>query len=340
MEEDRSSAAVPGSEPWEGTTRELAAALRELVARLRDDQYQPVPAGETFPGTPLSMRRRLKTLVLRTTRPATRRYDRLTADLAMIASDLASRLAEAEEVMRKARGDYERLEVALRALSPSGTATTTSAAWTEIPDGYYWAFEQRMRGAAGSIEDRLRGYEDLVEPLRRAFGTTDDRRPRWIDLGCGQGEFCVLLRGWGWDAEGVDASTDAVEACRARGVDVTLADVLAYLETRADDPVGGVSAIQLIEHLPRRAWVHLFEEIHRALQPGGALLLETINGQNPDAIADYFVADVTHTWPGHPETLRLMAEHAGFERVEVRFLHEDHRGRAQDVTIWAVKAAT
>jgi SAM-dependent methyltransferase len=338
MEDDRPAAALLGTEPWEGTTRELASALRELVARLREDQGQPLPEGEVFLQSPSSLRRRLKTLVFRTTRPATRRYDRLTADLAMIASDLASRLAEAEEIMRKARGDYERLEVALRALAPSGTATSGSAVWAEIPDGYYWAFEQRMRGAAGSIEDRLRGYEDLVVPLREALASTEESRPRWVDLGCGQGEFCTLLREWGWDVEGVDSSPDAVEACRARGIDVTLADVLAYLETRPDDPVGGVSAIQLIEHLPRRAWVHLFQEIHGALAPGGALLLETINGQNPDAIADYFVADVTHTWPGHPETLRLMAEHAGFDRVEVRFLHEDHRGRAQDVTIWAVKA--
>ena len=341
MEDDRPPATVPGAEPWDGTTRELAAALHELVARLRDEQGQPLPEGEAFLQSPSSVRRRLKTIVFRTTRPATRRYDRLSADLATIAADLASRLAEAEEVMRKARGDYERLEVALRALSPSGTATSGSAAWTEIPDDYYWAFEQRMRGATGSIEERLHGYEDLVVPLREALAGPDEGedRPRWVDLGCGKGEFCALLREWGWDVEGVDASPDAIEACRERGIDVTLADVLAYLETRPDDPVGGVSAIQLIEHLPRRSWVHLFEEIHRALAPGGALLLETINGQNPDAIADYFVADVTHTWPGHPETLRLMAEHAGFQRVEVRFLHEDHRGRAQDVAIWAVKAA-
>jgi SAM-dependent methyltransferase len=340
MEDDRPRATVPGTEPWEGTTRELASALRELVARLRDEQGQPLPEGEAFLQSPSSLRRRLKTLVFRTTRPATRRYDRLTADLATIAADLAARLAEAEEVTRKARGDYERLEVALRALAPSGASTSASGVWTEIPDAYYWAFEQRMRGVAGSIEQRLRGYEDLVVPHREALEGPDDERPRWVDLGCGEGEFCTLLREWGWDVEGVDASADAVEACRARGIEVTLGDVLAYLETRPDDPVGGVSAIQLIEHLPRRAWVHLFEEIHRALAPGGALLLETINGQNPDAIADYFVADVTHTWPGHPETLRLMAEHAGFERVEVRFLHEDHRGRAQDVAIWAVKAAT
>lgn len=299
-----------------------------------------MPQGDPFLDSPSTLKRRLKSIIFRSTRPATRRYDRLSADLATVASDLASRLAEAEEETKKARGDYERLELALRALTPTGSSSTESAVWTEIPDEYYWAFEQRMRGSSQSVEDRLRGYEDLVLPLLEDLRTDEGDRPLWLDLGCGHGEFCALLREWGWAAEGVDGSPAAVEACRSRGIDVTLADVLAYLETRPEHPVGGVSAIQLIEHLPRRAWVHLFEEIHRALGPGGALLLETINGQNPDAIADYFVADVTHTWPGHPETLRLMAEHAGFENVEVRFLHEDHRGRAQDVAIWAVKAAT
>jgi len=340
MEEERPPERAPGTGPWEGTTRELASALRDLVARLRAEQDQRLPEGDPGLDSPSSFKRRFKSLIFRSTRPATRRYDRLTADLATIATDLASRLAEAEEETKKARGDYERLELTLRELTPSGSASGGGAAWTEIPDGYYWAFEQRMRGSSRSVEDRLRGYEYLAVPLLRALQRGDGDPPRWIDLGCGQGEFCALLREWGWDAEGVDGSPGAVEACRARGIDVTLADVLAYLETRPDDPVGGISAIQLIEHLPPRSWVHLFQEIHRALVPGGALLLETINGQNPDAIADYFVADVTHTWPGHPETLRLMAEHAGFPEVEVRFLHEDHRGRAQDVAIWAVKAAT
>jgi SAM-dependent methyltransferase len=340
MEEEPTADRAPGEGSWEGSTRELASALRDLVARLRAEQDQRFPQGDAFLDSPSSLKRGLKSIVFRSTRPATRRYDRLAADLATVALDLASRLAEVEEETKKARGDYERLELALRELSQTKQVSTGSAVWTEIPDAYYWSFERRMRGSAESVEGRLRGYEDLAVSLREMLVDGEGDRPRWIDLGCGQGEFCALLREWGWSAEGVDASPGAVEACRTLGIDVTLADVLAYLETRGDDPVGGVSAIQLIEHLPRRSWIHLFEEIHRALVPGGALLLETINGQNPDAIADYFVADVTHTWPGHPETLRLMAEHAGFERVEVRFLHEDHRGRAQDVAIWAVRAAT
>jgi hypothetical protein len=32
-----------------------------------------------------------------------------------------------------------------------------------------------------------------------------------------------------------------------------------------------------------------------------------------------------------------MAEHAGFQDVEIAFLNEDHRGSAQDFAIWARK---
>jgi len=331
---------VPGQRSWEGSTRELASALLALVDRLRRDQEQPIPMDAGALDSPSPLRRRVKRLIARSTRPATRRYDRLSADLATVAADHAARLAEAEEEAKKARADYERLELAIRALSPTGSTTSGSGVWTEIPDSYYWAFEQRMRGSSDSVRGRLRTYEELVVPHVRSSTVAGGPRPRWIDLGCGQGEFCALLDEWGCDAEGVDSSPEAIRTCRAAGIAATLGDVLAYLESRDDDdPVAGVSAIQLIEHLPKRAWAHLFEEVHRALAPGGAFLLETINGQNPEAVADFFIADVTHTWPGHPETLRLMAEHAGFAEIEVRFLHEDHRGRAQDVAIWAVKGA-
>jgi SAM-dependent methyltransferase len=340
MEEDRPPERAPGDGPWQGSTRELASALRDLVTRLRTEQDQWLPRDDPVLGSASSWKRTLKSIVFRSTRPATRRYDRLSAELATVAAELAYRLAEAEEETRKARGDYERLELTFRELPSTGSTPSGSAARSEISDEYYWAFERRMRGSSESVEERLRGYKELVVPLLNDLKTDPGDRPRWVDLGCGKGEFCSLLREWGWDAEGVDGSPGAVHACRARGIEVTRADVFEYLEARPEVPVGGISAIQLIEHLPRRAWVHLFQEIHRALGPGGALLLETINGQNAEAVADYFIADVTHTWPGHPETLKLMAEHAGFEKVEVRFVNDDHRGRAQDVAIWAVKAAT
>ena len=236
MEDDRPPARDPGTESWEGTTR---SSLRRSENSSRDCEASRISRSPRRGLPPVTLLRATSAqdAGVPITRPATRRYDRLLGDLATVASD-------SRRGWRRRRRSYGR-HVATTSgwswrsgLSPSGTATSGSAVWTEIPDGYYPAFEQRMRGAAGSIEDRLRGYE--TSPCHCGGPrSTEESRPRWIDLGCGQGEFCTVLREWGWEAEGVDASPDAVEACRARGIDVTLADVLAYLETRPDDPVGG-----------------------------------------------------------------------------------------------------
>lgn len=203
-----------------------------------------------------------------------------------------------------------------------------------VPDAFYWAFEERMRGSSAAIRERLGSYRDLARGLHDDLAPDADTL-RWIDLGCGRGEFCELLREWGWEVEGIDRSAVAVEACRERGIPASRSDVFAYLDGEPEEPAHAVSAIQLIEHLPRDRWLTFFQGLFGALRPGGALLLETINGTNLRALADHFIADLTHTWPGHPETLRLLAEHAGFVDVEVRFEHPDAHGAAEDVAIWA-----
>jgi SAM-dependent methyltransferase len=208
----------------------------------------------------------------------------------------------------------------------------------QVPDDFYWAFEERMRGSSAAIRERLGAYEGFARDLHASFVRDGADAPRWLDLGCGRGEFCELLVDWGWRPEGVDRSPSAVEACLQRGLTVARMDVFAFLEELPTDGAEAVSAIQLIEHLPRENWLPLFEAILGVLRPGGAVLVETINGRNLRALADHFFADLTHTWPGHPETLRLLAERAGFIDVEVRFEHPDPHGAAEDVAIWARKA--
>ena len=51
------------------------------------------------------------------------------------------------------------------------------------------------------------------------------------------------------------------------------------------------------------------------------LLLETINPLSLFALRNYF-ADLTHAQPLIPDTMLLLAKQAGFEDVEIRFLHE------------------
>ena len=96
-----------------------------------------------------------------------------------------------------------------------------------------------------------------------------------------------------------------------------------------------MSAVQLIEHLPKDRWLWFFRAAHRALRPGGALLVETINPLNPQALASSFFADVSHTWPANPHALRIMAEQAGFASPRIVYLNQDHTGNAADFAIWA-----
>lgn len=323
--------------------QDLRDRLRDLVEQLRAEQGETVPAAEPYLRSSSALKGAAKRGVFRLARPATRRSDRLATELAAVALELAERLREVTVDIERARGDLERLD---RVVGELRRSTATGGAKSEgapiVDDSYYWSFEHRMRGDASSVIGRLRRYERFAVALREGLAAeaaaSESPQPLWLDLGCGLGELCELAREWGWRVHGVDSSPRAVDACRAKGIDATLAEVDGYLETRRGEAPGAISAIQLIEHIPRGQWIPLFERIHSTLRPGGAMLIETINGLNPDAVASYFVADVTHTWPGHPETLRLMAEHTGFQSVEVVFLNEDHRGSAQDFAIWAHKA--
>ena len=325
--------------------QELRDRLRQMVEQLQAEQRETVPVAEPYLASRSALKGALKRGVFRLTRPATRRSDRLATDLAAASFELADQLRGVTADLERVKGDLDRLD---RAVSEMRVSRGSDAAAGDraplVDDAYYWAFEQRMRGDASSVIARLRQYERFAVPLRErliAKGThagSDDPRPLWLDLGCGLGELCELVQEWGWRTHGVDSSPGAIDVCRAKGFDTTLAEVDGYLESRRGEAPAAVSAIQLIEHIPRGDWIRLFERIQGALRPGGAMLIETINGLNPEAVASYFVADVTHTWPGHPETLRLMAEYAGFERVEVVFLNPDQRGNAQDFAIWAQKA--
>jgi SAM-dependent methyltransferase len=317
-----------------GSTDALRVALRDLEAQLRDAISESVPSGEPSLASGSRYRRALKARQFRFMRPVSRRYDRLAADLAGLAAGLAERLTSTEADVRRLQ---RWLEESGRTEAGAGDARREPLeASGTVSDSYYWAFEQRMRGTAESIAWRLRRYEPSAVTLRAA---AEQDHPLWIDVGCGKGDFASLLREWGWRVHGVDTSPEAVDACRAVGFDATLADGLEFLNDYSGPPPLGLSAIQVIEHLPKDRWLPFFERARRVLAPGGGLLVETINPLNLDALASSFFADVTHTWPTHPEVARLMAEHAGFATIEVVFVNEDHRGTAQDFALWATAPA-
>lgn len=89
------------------------------------------------------------------------------------------------------------------------------------------------------------------------------------DLGCGVGANLPVLEKFG-PTQGVDMSPEAVEFCRRRGRNVTLAN-LSSLQGIPDASASVVVLADVIEHIDDER--PCLEAAHRALAPGGALIV-------------------------------------------------------------------
>jgi O-antigen chain-terminating methyltransferase len=133
-----------------------------------------------------------------------------------------------------------------------------------------------------------------------------------IDLGCGRGEWLSLLNSEGWTVKGVDSSEQAVRESRERGLDVELGDLIDFIEACPDSALAGVTAFQVIEHLPFGRITALMHAAYRALVPGGILLLETPNPENLQVSSYSFWMDPTHKHPIPPPLIMDLSYHVGF----------------------------
>jgi O-antigen chain-terminating methyltransferase len=110
-----------------------------------------------------------------------------------------------------------------------------------------------------------------------------------------------------------------VAACRERGLTADTADALGFLDAQPDASLGGVIAIQVVEHLEPPVLVRFIETAFLKMRPGAPLVLETINAACWMAFFETYMRDLTHARPLHPDTLRFLVQAAGFRHVDVRF---------------------
>jgi SAM-dependent methyltransferase len=169
-------------------------------------------------------------------------------------------------------------------------------------------FANRFRGEEDSLRERQRPYLEFFA----------DVRGQVLDLGCGRGEFLELLRDAGIAGHGVDLDRRMVEHCRAKGLSVELREGLDYLESLPNRSLGGIFASQIVEHMDLSGVLSLLHLAHRALAPGGVLLLDT---HNPQTFFTYplFAIDPTHVRLYHSETISWLFEREGFTDIEIRF---------------------
>jgi len=183
---------------------------------------------------------------------------------------------------------------------------------SQIPDQdlKYLGFEDQFRGSEESIRERVRGYP----PLFAGAGSNVV-----VDLGCGRGELLAALKDAGITASGVDVNAEMVAVARERGLDAGQGDALGYLNSVADESLGGVIATQVVEHLEPPYLIRLLDVAARKLRRGAPIVLETINAACWLAFFSSYVRDITHIRPIHPETLQYLLRASGFERVTIEY---------------------
>ena len=167
------------------------------------------------------------------------------------------------------------------------------------------------------FEDKFRGSESAIRARQADYVQYFKGQANVLDVGCGRGEFLELLKESGVSAKGLDLNPEMVEVCKARGLDATAADARSYLRGVGDESLGGLIAIQVVEHLQPQYLNEMLGLAFDKIRPGGRIVLETINPACWVAFFESYIRDLTHVKPIHPDTLQYLLQASGFANVEI-----------------------
>jgi 2-polyprenyl-3-methyl-5-hydroxy-6-metoxy-1,4-benzoquinol methylase len=140
-----------------------------------------------------------------------------------------------------------------------------------------------------------------------------------LDIGCGRGEFLMLLREHGIGARGIDTNAAMVQVTREKGLQADEGDALSYLRAQPDQSLGGLFAAQVVEHLEPSYLIAFLDAAFDKLRPGAPIVLETINPACWFAFFESYIRDITHVRPLHPETLKYLMIATGLQRLDIRY---------------------
>lgn len=206
-----------------------------------------------------------------------------------------------------------RLAAILEKVSGAAGGAVSNAAGGErakLESFDYTLFENLHRGSREEIRKRLSVYAGWFKGADNV-----------LDVGCGRGELLEILSEAGIKATGVDINEEMVGECGRRGLSASIGDAIAHLGSLKDGSLGGVAAVQFIEHLPVATMAEFFRLAFDKLKPGGAVAAETINPACLTTFCGAFYLDMSHTKPVHPLAVRFLLERIGFSDVRIEYLN-------------------
>lgn len=153
-----------------------------------------------------------------------------------------------------------------------------------------------------------------------------DDHVKILDAGSGFGQYTYYLsrKNKNWDITGVDVKEEQVEDCNSffkaihkQHVIFRVADLTTFNEENRYDLV---LSVDVMEHILED--VKVFENLHRAMKPGGLLVISTPSDQGGSDVHDHdhesFIDE--HVRDGYNiDEIQLKLKSAGFRRTEARY---------------------
>lgn len=195
-----------------------------------------------------------------------------------------------------------------------------------------FALQNRFRGPESEVREKLRPYLSEIQQLSPPQG-------RWIDLGCGRGEWLAVLREAAVDGEGVDENQFAIARCRELDLTVERQDALRYLRELPDESAAVLTAFHFFEHCQPDYLLDLVREGVRVLAPAGLIAIETPEPAHSLVGMNSFWLDPSHVHPIPRELADFLFEYCGMA-VLSRANIEHQGGSVRDYGVIARRRAS
>lgn len=189
-----------------------------------------------------------------------------------------------------------------------------------------------LRLQAGYLQELLRANELATQEQLVPYVDFFLEASPVVDLGCGRGEFLVLLKENGILSYGVDSDETACEAGRRKSLRVVNEDLLEHLRQLPDRSLGGIFSARVIEFLPAHAQMELISLCSTKIKPGGVLVIETTNPDSRRGYGRISYLDPTHLLAVPPELIKSALEGNRFRDVKITVLAPVEERLAQVVS--------
>ena len=173
-----------------------------------------------------------------------------------------------------------------------------------------------------STFDNVVDYSAYAPGLIRSLaGWLDVEDKSVLDLGCGTGQFCWVLKFLGArEVIGVNSCEEEVDLAKERvEAQFEVQDILGYLTEVPDQTIDNIYALNIFEHLEKSYLIDTLIQCARVLKSGGVLIAIVPNATSPyGAMTRYW--DFTHVLSFTPSSVNQLKNTCGFNLSEFKEL--------------------